>query len=428
MKLSSKFCLQLFFQIFFLIASLFLIATGLWGEQFAPKNVTTLFVWVHYRGFLVISLLLWGNFFCMSCPFVFMRNIMRVLIAPKFLWPKQFQNKWGALILFIAVLFSYEYFSLWSSPFKTAILIILLFMGALITDLLFKKASFCKYLCPIGQFNFLASTLSPKVVKAKSLPTFDACTTHDCLRGNSTQRGCELHLFIPKKVGNLDCTFCMDCVKACPHNNIVLSNTLPSEELWQETHRSGIGDISKRKDVLALIIIFTFGGLLNAFSMISAASIVKEKLHFLNNHFLILSLLFVFFLVFLPFLLIGLPNTFTKTKNQHLIHSLLPLGFSIWIAHYSFHLLTGLLTFVPLFINIQMPIKYMGLPLSVVQPIQVGFLFIGFLGSVTILVMKEKKKSLQALWICSFLSITSIALWILMMPMEMRGTFIGMNP
>ena len=38
------------------------------------------------------------------------------------------------------------------------------------------------------------------------------CTTQDCIRGNARQRGCELHLFQPAKRGNLDCTFCLDCV------------------------------------------------------------------------------------------------------------------------------------------------------------------------------------------------------------------------
>ena len=37
------------------------------------------------------------------------------------------------------------------------------------------------------------------------------------------QRGCELGLFLPTKVGNLDCTFCLDCVQACPHDNIAIA-------------------------------------------------------------------------------------------------------------------------------------------------------------------------------------------------------------
>ena len=42
------------------------------------------------------------------------------------------------------------------------------------------------------------------------------CRTHDCLRGGPQGRGCETDLFAPRKRGNLDCTFCLDCARACP--------------------------------------------------------------------------------------------------------------------------------------------------------------------------------------------------------------------
>ena len=43
-------------------------------------------------------------------------------------------------------------------------------------------------------------------------------------RRSCVQRGCELALFLPAKVGNLDCTLCLDCVQACPHDNIALGS------------------------------------------------------------------------------------------------------------------------------------------------------------------------------------------------------------
>ncbi|MBY0414223.1 MAG: hypothetical protein K2Q18_08660, partial [Bdellovibrionales bacterium] len=234
MNKKKYFSIKLAFQIIFFFFSILLIAEGLWGNQFAPKNLTTLFVWVHYRGLLVILLLLLGNFFCMSCPFIFARNALRVFITPKKLWPKFLQNKWAGLVLFTTILFSYEYFSLWSNPLYTAYLIIAYFAVAISIDLLYKNASFCKYLCPIGQFNFISSTLSPKTLAPKSLDICNSCSTYECLKGVQLdnvliKRGCETHLFIPKKVGNLDCTFCMDCVEACPYDNVTLKTVVPSE-------------------------------------------------------------------------------------------------------------------------------------------------------------------------------------------------------
>lgn len=412
-------------QILLLVFSVYLVAIGLWGDQFAPKNVTTLFVWVHYRGFLVIALLLWGNFFCMSCPFIFLRDAARVFITPKKLWPKKLQNKWTAIFIFITALFCYEYFSLWSSPYITALLILLFFLSALAIDLTFKKASFCKYICPIGQFNFLASTLSPKVIAPIKMSVCESCTTQDCLRGNTqlNLRGCELHLLMPKKKGNLDCTFCMDCVQACPHDNIEITKVIPTAELWDQEHRSGIGKLTARFDLLVFIIVFTFGALINALMMVGPGHDLREQFT--------MPVLFIFFIIILPVLLLiipeGISRKFERTQFT-LIPSLLPVGFSIWLAHYSFHLLSGFFTFIPILFKITIPISWMGLSPSIVFPIQLGILALGFMGSSIITSVVAKNHFTKTAWITTHALIIIFAFWIFSLPMEMRGTFIGMNP
>ena len=81
--------------------------------------------------------------------------------------------------------------------------------------------------------------------------------------------GARLALFQPRKTGNMDCTFCLDCVQACPHDNVGVTSRLPASELIIDPPRSGIGFFSRRKDLAALVIVFTFGALLNAFGMVS---------------------------------------------------------------------------------------------------------------------------------------------------------------
>lgn len=420
---------KVLFQILLLVFSILLVAEGLWGSQFAPKNLTTLFVWVHYRGLLVFLLLLAGNFFCMSCPFIFVRNALRVLVAPAKLWPKKLQNKWIGIALFIGILFAYEYWGLWSKPSATAWLIVGYFAAAIAVDLTFKKAAFCKYLCPIGQFNFLSSTLSPKEVKARNLSVCDSCTTYDCLKGvkkdeEIIKRGCETHLFIPKKKGNLDCTFCMDCVDACPHNNVSIQSVTPSQELWDDSHRSGVGKLSERFDYLALIIVFTFGGLLNAFAMVAPAHQLKamlKDLFSIHNEAFLLAAIFLLFLIILPLLVIS-------KRNYRLIPSMLPLGFSIWLAHYSFHLLTGLLTFIPLLTKKSFPIHLMGVPLKYVMPTQFGFLFLGLVGSMILVSIMDKKSETRLRWWSTHILLFIMAVWIMSLPMDMRGTFVGLAP
>src|SRR5262245_61356835 len=256
----------------FLLAAI-LVLHGLFGPEMAPKNLATLVTWVHYRGLLVLILLVAGNFFCLACPFLLPREIARWLFRPVWNWPRALRNKWLAVVLFVLVLFAYELFSLWGAPLWTAWLILGYFIGALVVDALFKHAAFCKWLCPIGQFNFVASTVSPLEVRVRDPRVCEGCSTKDCIKGTPApdkagrhplpvvQRGCELALFQPRKVGNLDCTFCLDCVHACPHDNVGLRPRLPAAELFDGSGRSGIGSLPRRKDHAALVVVFTFGAL-----------------------------------------------------------------------------------------------------------------------------------------------------------------------
>lgn len=45
-----------------------IMVDGLLGGPLAAKNVATVAAWVHYRGLVVLALLLAGNLFCAACP------------------------------------------------------------------------------------------------------------------------------------------------------------------------------------------------------------------------------------------------------------------------------------------------------------------------------------------------------------------------
>ena len=160
-----------------------MVFDGLLGPQLAPKNLATVLVWVHYRGLVVLALLLVGNLFCLACPFMLVRNLARRFLRPSRLWPRALRHKWLAVGLFATLLFAYELFDLWATPRWTAWLIAGYFVGAVAVDTLFRGASFCKYLCPLGQFNFLSSTLSPFEVRIRRPEPCTTCETKPCITG-----------------------------------------------------------------------------------------------------------------------------------------------------------------------------------------------------------------------------------------------------
>src|SRR5262249_2702303 len=51
-----------------------IIFDGLTGPQLSPMNLAGVVPWIHWRGLLILSLLVVGNVFCMACPFTLPRT------------------------------------------------------------------------------------------------------------------------------------------------------------------------------------------------------------------------------------------------------------------------------------------------------------------------------------------------------------------
>jgi hypothetical protein len=446
-------------QLVFLLVAIVLILHGLVGPDLGSTNLATVLTWVHYRGFLVIALLAAGNFFCAGCPFIRVRDWGRRLHVPVRAWPVWLRGKWIALLLFAAVLFTYELFDLWSLPRATAFIVIAYFAGALVVDLIFKGATFCKHLCPVGQFNFLASTVSPLELRVRSESVCGGCQTADCVAGRQVtpsapavaQRGCELGLFLPAKVGNLDCTFCLDCVQACPHDNIALATRVPALELADPARRSGIGRIVDRTDIVALVILFVFGAMVNAFVMTAPVHPLLERTSRLLGGappWVVLALLFIVALIVVPAIVLGASALATRalaeddalpgTIIRRFVYGLVPFGFGVWLAHYSFHLLTGILVVVPVAQRAAIdafggPVfgdplwRWTGLRAGLVFPLQTGFVLLGAFGSLSVIQaiahrhLPARSGRAAAPWIVLVIGLTVLAIWVLFQPMEMRG-------
>jgi hypothetical protein len=170
------------------------IFDGLVGPQLSPMNLAGVLPWIHWRGLLILGLLVAGNLFCMACPFTLPRTLAHRWLPRGRPWPRWLRSKWLAVGLIILFLWSYEAFALWNSPWMTAWIAIAYFVAAFVVDSLFSGASFCKYVCPIGQFNFVQALVSPLEVKVREPTVCASCHTKDCIRGSEVAPGCSLHV------------------------------------------------------------------------------------------------------------------------------------------------------------------------------------------------------------------------------------------
>ena len=269
-----------------------------------------------------------------------------------------------------------------------------------------------------------------------------------------TQRGCELNLFLPLKVGNMDCTFCLDCVHACPHDNIALAARLPGIELADPRRRSGIGWLARRVDIAVLAVLFAFGALLNAFAMVAPVYRFEAWLARLlgsTSEVPVLAILFVLSLGVAPLILVAGAAALTRTVAGGAVgriamsyaYAFVPFGFGVWLAHYAFHLLTGLFTVIPIAQNVVVDLlgrpalgeplwRLTGMRPGAVYPIQLGFIVLGAMGSLALAYRiserdyPDRPALPTAPWAMVTMILTTVAIWILSQPMEMRGTgFMG---
>jgi ferredoxin len=452
-------------QLVLLVAAAAIVLHGFFGPDVASSNLATVLTWVQARGFFIIALVAVGNLFCAGCPFIRVRDWARRLHLPTRTWPVVLRGKWIAIVLFAAVLVAYEYFDLWDLPSATAAVVLGYFVVALAIDLVFRGASFCRHVCPIGQFNFVTSTVSPFEVRRRDQATCAACQTADCVsgrhandaapaadwRGGLVQRGCELGLFLPAKVGNLDCTFCLDCVQACPHDNVAIATRVPGLELADGGRRSVIGRLIDRTDLVVLVAVFVFGAYVNAALMLNPIH------HALMGHLPIpfglspgtaLLILLALGLLVVPAMLLGATAEASRqlsgrtqdrgTNLRRFVYGLVPLGVGMWAAHYGFHLLTGLFVVVP--VAQQAVLDLLGVPLigeplwrwtglrsGVVFPVQVGLIVLGLVGSLAVIQVisdhdhPDRPIPAALPWATLVVVLATVGLWILFQPMDMRG-------
>jgi len=440
---------RLVFQIPVLIIAILMIYDGLTGPQVAPQNIATVTAWVHYRGLVILALLLVGNLFCMSCPFTLPRTLARKLSIRGRRWPRALRNKWLAIGVLFIFFWLYEWLDLWASPWLTAWLVVTYFVAAFALEAVFAESPFCKYVCPLGTFNFVNAGVSPTQVTARDPQVCLSCQSKECINGGAKTLGCGTELFVPQVKSNMDCVLCLDCARACPYDNVAWAIRPPAQELAR-------GVWPRRWDLAFLALALAFTAISNAFGMVPPVYALEETLAgWLNTRSEALLLLLIFGTanLLLPAAL-GLGAAWLSRRLSgradgdslrviftRYAPAVVPLGFAVWLAHYAYHFATGALTIVPVFQSfllghgLALPITSPDWSLSAILPthwllpLQIGIVLAGFVGSLYIVGELARRahphprtaRVAATPWLALFLALAVAAVYIFSLPMEMRG-------
>ena len=431
-------------QVSLLLLAVVVVIDGLTGTPSpSADNLAGVLPWTYWRGFVVIGLLALGNLFCAVCPFTLPRRLAAKLLGRRFRWPTALQNKWLATGLFGLYLWAYEVLALWDQPSWTAWLILGYFLFAFMIEGLFPRGTFCRFLCPIGQFNFTGANLSPLEVTPSEPSVCGRCTTRECLHGDPNEPGCPTGLLIPAKTGNHDCTFCMDCARACPHENVTLS-------LVRLGHGIGHDRMAKQSpglDVIALACIITFGAFVNAAAMIEPVVQFEERLSeqinvttsLLQSLWIIGGITLVPILTLMTCAALGRYLSQVPISNSQIIRklapALIPMGFAMWLAHAGFHLFTAYGSLVPAVRNFvglaPASVASIRLPLPQFDGVEVELFILGFGFLIAMAVgwrislgladSTSRAFRLALPWVFTAFLLYLAGAWIVLQPMQMRG-------
>lgn len=482
-------------QLPLLLLAAFVIVDGLTGRQLAPRNVATTAVWLHYRGLVVLALLLVGNLFCAACPLMLTRAPARWAQRAwgrSWRWPAWLRSKALVLVLMGLFVYAYEAFALWSSPWLTAWLAIGYFGAAWVVDTLFPAGTFCRYVCPLGNFNFALAIASPTQIGTVDPAVCDRCVGKPCLHGRVTDArdraaawhaddgslrdardgprratyvaleevvapngvgrfpGCETGLFVPRVSSNLDCTLCFNCLRACPYDNVALRLRAP----WHELVRDGLRHRGRRVALL-LGTLLAWWGLMNAVAMVPPYFDAAEAVaHALGTRaaWLVLAVLLGGATV------VGLALTLAAATLADLAggrregawaafdrwgYVVLVLAVGFWTAHYLFHFLTGALAIVPVF---QHFLAFRGfdvdpawrlaqlVPSRWLFPIGAGIVSgaaaVALVVTVRIALRDFGRRGVGPIWVVGAFVVAVVVVQVLVLglPMEMRGTLLGPLP
>jgi hypothetical protein len=269
-----------------------------------------------------------------------------------------------------------------------------------------------------------------------------------------------MNLYLPRKAGNLDCTFCLDCVHVCPHENIGILAVVPGCDLGNNAHHSGIGRLGERPDLASLIVLLVFGAFVNAAGMVAPVIDGLSRLSHLlgvRSPLVMTSLFYLMALIILPLVVVGAAAIVSRrwgglTMSPLMVatrfsYSLVPLGFGMWLSHYGFHFLTSYQTVIPSAQRFVADLgwSFLGVPewanaccgpvMDWLPRLEILFLDLGLLLTlhsgyrIALGVCSRPLRALRAFapWALVSLFLFLAGVWIVLQPMQMRGTMPRMN-
>lgn len=225
---------------------IFLLTAAFFGTPLGNRNAAIVLIWIFwFAGLMLVLIPLGGRIWCLICPLPALSEwISRRRIVAKrgqilnlgHKWPKELDNIWLQNGAFLAV----AVFSplILTRPSITGFVLLLFILLAITADLTFRTVRagriFCRFLCPIGGFIGLYSSLGALEVRSVDKGVCRSCHLKTCMHGNDKGYGCPWLIYPGGLKKNAYCGLCLECIKTCAYENTTLRTRAPGKDLLDQ--------------------------------------------------------------------------------------------------------------------------------------------------------------------------------------------------
>lgn len=216
---------QFLLRLITLAGFVFTILAGLFGSPVGSHNFAIIFVWIAWWSALkLVFIPLGGKSWCSVCPIplpgewlqtggILQKSHRRRGLNLR--WPKRLRGGWLPAAAFLLIgLFSAVTLT---DPRVTSWVLLGLFGLAFALSLVFEKRAFCSHLCPIGGFSGLYARTAPLELRVIDSAVCAAHAEKTCYQA------CPWGLYPLALKDSAQCGLCMECLRACPSDNIALN-------------------------------------------------------------------------------------------------------------------------------------------------------------------------------------------------------------
>lgn len=221
-----------------LVLSFFLVIIGatLFFPAQLPGIVGNALVWGPWWVLLVVCFLLLGRVWCTICPLSTAGRLMNRIVRLDKSPPAIIKDRSAFIIPigFVLIIWLEHSFHMISSPRPTGFLLIGLILFAAIFAITYERETWCRYLCPLGNFGSIFSLGAVLFVRSNPNVCATKCTTHNCNKGSDEYAGCPVFHHPLFARNSHICKLCFNCIKSCPHGSARFYLRPPLVRIWQQ--------------------------------------------------------------------------------------------------------------------------------------------------------------------------------------------------